>query len=230
MNTIKESTLRSAMMTDLFKIETSFKVYPAVFIAYDILYYKNKETFDMTLIERKKLLNFVVNENRYISISRIIDTNGIELFNLTKQQSLEGVVAKKKDSKYFFGKRSKDWIKFKHLVEDDYIICGYIAKNNGMTSIVIGQYNEENQLIYKGHVTLGSSIKKIMQYNPKIINNSPFPFTQPGNENTIWFKPQIVCIIQFMANDNNKLRQPVFKSVRNDKNIYDCKENKKGIY
>ena len=221
---------KRVMMTDLFKIETSSKVYPATFIVYDILYYKDHETIDMQLIKRKELLNSVVLENKYISISRTIDTNGIELYNLTKQQNLEGVVAKKKDSKYFFGKRSKDWIKFKHLVEDDYVICGYIAKNNGMTSIVIGQYNEENQLIYKGHVTLGSSIKKIMQYNPKIINNSHFTFIPPGNENTIWFKPQIVCIIQFMANDNNKLRQPVFKSVRNDKSIYDCKENKKGIY
>lgn len=216
---------KRVMMSDLFKIETSSKVYPAVFIAYDILYYKNNDILDMPLIKRKELLNSVINENQYISISRTIDTNGIELFNLTKQQNLEGVVAKKKDSKYFFSKRSKNWIKFKHMSDEDFIICGYIKKSNNMFSLVLGQFNSDNVLKYKGHVTLGSSIKKIMDHNPTIIENSPFLFTPKGNENAIWIEPKIVGTVEYMANDKNTIRQPVFKGVRNDKLVIECRES-----
>lgn len=216
---------KRALMTDLFKIEMAMKMNPATFIVYDILYYKDSETIDMHLMDRKKLINKIIKENQFIAISRIIEEKGIDLFNLTKQQSLEGVVAKRKDSKYFYGKRSKDWIKFKHMSDEDFIICGYIKKSNNMFSLVLGQFNSDNVLKYKGHVTLGSSIKKIIDHNPTIIENSPFNYTPSGNENAIWLKPQLVGIVEYMANDKNTIRQPVFKGVRNDKLIIECRES-----
>ena len=48
-----------------------------------------------------------------------------------KAKKLEGVIAKKKDSKYYFDKRTKDWIKFKFLADEDFVICGYIIKEKG---------------------------------------------------------------------------------------------------
>lgn len=215
---------KRALTTDLFKIEMSMTINPATFIVYDILYYKDHEIIDIPLIDRKKLINEIISENKYIVISRVIEERGIELFNLTKQQSLEGVVAKRKDSKYFYGKRSKDWIKFKHMSDEDFIICGYIKKSNNMSSLILGQYNKARDLIYKGHVTLGSSIKKVMDHNPTIIENSPFNYTPSGNENAIWLKPQLVGVVEYMANDKNTIRQPVFKGIRDDKLATECIE------
>ncbi|MBP1551320.1 MAG: hypothetical protein J6C04_03485, partial [Oscillospiraceae bacterium] len=45
--------------------------------------------------------------------------------SMTVQQELEGVVAKRKGSLYFLGKRSKDWVKFKRMADKDFVICGY---------------------------------------------------------------------------------------------------------
>ncbi len=78
-----------------------------------------------------------------ISISRYVEENGIALFEAAKVQNLEGIVAKKKDSKYYFGKRTKNWIKCKVMATDDCIICGYIRKANNMTSLVLGQFDGE---------------------------------------------------------------------------------------
>ena len=147
-------------------------------------------------------------------------TNGIKLFELTAQQELEGIVAKKKDSKYYFDKRTKDWIKIKNFEDDDFVVCGYIDKESGITSIVIAQYNN-NMLVNKGHVTLGisNSAMKIIK-SQKRLNYNLFK----TNDNTVWIEP-LVCTVKYMnRTSSGSLRQPVFKGIRNDKLPKDCKD------
>ncbi len=206
---------RRTMMSDLFKIELAYKKLPASFVAYDILYLDNRQTTDLPLIKRKGLLEEVIREDKQLAISRYIEEHGIELYNLAKQQNLEGVVAKVKSSKYYFDKRTKDWIKFKFLADKDFIICGYIQKEKGITSLVLGQYRE-NELLYKGHVTLGVNSNLIAEYNCKRIDYSPFRLMPSGNEDAIWLEPKLVCVVQYMPNEKDLLRQPVFKGIRDD--------------
>lgn len=212
---------KRATMTNPFKIKLSSERFPASIIAYDILYYKDRDITMLPLIERKKYLQDVVVENEMISVSRYIEQNGIMLFDLVKEKGLEGVVAKKKSSLYWQGKRSKDWIKFKVLDSDDCVICGYIIKEKSMTSLIIGQYDED-VLVYKGHVTLGVSLRILNQYKYKVINYSPFGFVPAGNENAVWLAPELVCIVESMPSENKGFRQPVFKGIRNDKSAIEC--------
>ena len=149
---------KRALMSNQFKIKLAASKYPASIIAYDILYYKNKEITMLPLMERKKYLNEVIIENNLVSVSRYVENHGIMLFNLVKEKGLEGIVAKRKDSLYWPGNRSKDWIKCKIMASDDCIICGYIPKENNMTSLILGQYDAD-LLVYKGHVTLGVSLR-----------------------------------------------------------------------
>lgn len=121
------------MTSDPFKIRLHSRQFPASFTAFDILYYKDAFVTDQPLMERKKLLSKAVKENDRLSISRYIETNGIELFALTKERGLEGIVAKRKDSRYACGKRTKDWIKCKNLLDDDFIVCGYIVKEKELS-------------------------------------------------------------------------------------------------
>lgn len=215
---------KRALTTDLLKIELSVRNNPATFVAYDIIYLKDKEIVYLPIEERKAILNdIIIDENAHIIISKPIYGQGVELFNITKEHSLEGVVAKKKGSKYFYGKRSKDWIKFKHMESEDYVICGYISKSNNMSSLILGKYSN-NQLVYKGHVTLSSSIKKLLSLHPTAIDHSPFLSTPKGNEDAIWIEPKIVGIVEYMPSDGKGLRQPVFKGFRNDKSPSECVE------
>ncbi|MFQ6860171.1 MAG: DNA ligase [Beduini sp.] len=216
---------KRTIMTNPFKIKLQADRLPAAFVAYDIIFLDNELLIDKGLEERKTLINKTVHENERIAISKVFENNGIVLFNLTKAQGLEGVVAKRKGSKYFFGKESKDWIKFKVLEDQDYVVCGYIQKPNNMTSIVIGQYNNKKELIYKGHVTLGSSLRILNQHEYKVINYSPFSDpVHTGNENAVWLEPELVCIVEYMPSNKEGLRQPVFKGIRTDKTANECIE------
>lgn len=98
-----------------------------------------------------------------------------------------------------------------------------IFQKNHLNSLILGQYNSANELVYKGHVTLGTNLKVTFNKKPVIINQSPFRLVPNDHENAIWFKPEIVGIVQYMPNDKNSLRKPVFKGIRDDKFHTECK-------
>ena len=214
---------RRSLTSNKFKIKLASAKYPASFTAFDILYYKDQEVTSKPLMERKKLLEQVVKENECLAISRYIEQQGVDFYKLAEKNHLEGIVAKQKDSKYYFDKRTKEWIKIKNLLDDDYVVCGYILKDKGIVSIVLGQYNG-NELIYKGHVTLGvstSDYRKIQSIPRR--NTPPYNELPTGNDGVIWIEPSLVCTVKYMMKTlTGSMRQPVFKGLRDDKEPRDC--------
>ena len=216
---------KRSMMTNPMKIELESKLHPACFTAFDILYYEDHPVTDHPLTERKKLLQSVIQEeNARFAMSRHIEGRGIAFYRLAEQQELEGIVAKRKASKYYFDKRTKDWIKCKYLKDSDYVVCGYIPKENGMTSVVLGQYRGK-QLVYKGHVTLGVSGENFRKIRELPTLRYPEMDIPEDHEQTVWVHPQLVCTVKYMMKtESGSLRQPVFKGLREDKRPEECVE------
>ncbi|MCI8526993.1 MAG: DNA ligase [Oscillospiraceae bacterium] len=220
---------RRSLLSDKYKIEIEAKRHPAVFIAFDCLYYDGRDLTVRPLAERREYLRKAVTDTDRLAVSRTYGADqALELYRLTRAQGLEGVVAKRKDSLYFQGKRTRAWLKMKHLMDDDFVVCGYIDKGNHLTSIVLGQYRGQ-ELVYKGHVTLGVSggAFAAIRAQPQIIKP---PFNQPvpagrGNEKAIWLEPVLVCTVEFMhRTPKGGMRQPVFKGLRWDKTPLECVE------
>lgn len=218
---------RRSLMTNKLRIDLAAKQHPATFVAFDILYYKDRDIKSLPLMERKALLQKAVKEeNARFAVSRYIEEQGAALFAAAKAQKLEGVVGKRKDSLYFEDKRTKDWKKVKFYHDDDFVICGYIFKENNMTSLVLGQYRN-GELVYKGHVTMGISREdfKHIQAQPELdAPDFDFPAGH-GNENAVWIEPELVCKVEFMERtQSGGMRQPRFKGLRLDKEPEDCVE------
>lgn len=219
---------RRALMSNRLKINLAASKLPVSFIAFDILYLIDEQIADLSLMKRKAILQeTVIEENDKLAISRYIEEKGEELYRLAEQKNLEGIVAKLKESRYILDKRTKDWIKIKNLLDDDFVVCGYIKKEKGITSIILGQYRDD-VLIYKGHVTLGVSgedFRTISGYEK--IMESPFS-TLPvgsGHEQAVWIRPDLVCTVKFMQRtESGGMRQPVFKGLRYDKLPQECVE------
>lgn len=206
---------RRTLLTDRFKIEMAATRHPASFVAYDCLYDGSRSIMDRPLLERKEILQKSVRENGQIALSRYIPTDGIGLFRAADEKELEGVVAKRADSFYYPGRRTKDWIKFKRMADEEFVVCGYIRKSANTFSIILGKYHNGTYL-YKGHVTLGVSKAAINQLR----KSHAMPFTAvpagSGNESAVWVWPDKVCTVEYMPNTKNSLRQAVFKGFRTD--------------
>lgn len=216
---------RRSLMSDPLKIELAAQYCPACFTAFDILYYGDHAVNHLPLTERKALLQDVVREESpRFAVSRFIPGQGVAFYRLTQQQELEGIVAKRKDSKYYFDKRTRDWIKCKNLKDEDFVVCGYLPKENHMTSLVLGQYRGSS-LVYKGHVTLGVGGEAFHRICSLPQTQSP-PFPTPaGNQQAMWVVPELVCTVKYMSRtENGSLRQPVFKGLREDKTVEECTE------
>lgn len=215
---------RRSLLSNQFKVRLAADKTPACFTAFDILYYDNRPVTDLPLTERKTLLEQTVDtENARFALSRVVGKKGIAFYDIAVQQGLEGIVAKQKNSLYHMGKRTKDWVKFKNLKDDDYIILGYLEKENSMVSLILGQYRG-NRIVYKGHVTLGISQDdfKVILQQPRV--EPPFPVPK-GNECAAWVEPKLVCTIKYMEKTSGGgLRQPVYKGLREDKEPQDCVE------
>lgn len=218
---------RRSLMTNTLKIQLAAQQHPACFVAFDLLYLDDHPTTDLPLMERKALLQEAVNrENASFAVSRFVEQHGAAFYELAKAQNLEGVVAKRRDSRYYFDKRTKDWIKIKFLQDDDYVVCGYIRKDNHMTSLVLGQYRE-GRLVYQGHVTLGVGGDSFHKIRALPTTAAPSFAIPPGNENAVWVEPTLVCTVQYMMKtETGGLRQPVFKGLRLDKTPQECAKTK----
>lgn len=203
---------RRSIMTNQLKISVAAQSLPVTLVAFDILYMDGVQLTDRPLMERKEFLQrCVVNESERLVVSRIIDTFGIALFELTKERGLEGIVSKRKDSLYRMDKRTTDWIKCKNLLDDDFAICGYVEAKGAMASIIIGQFSGDT-IIYKGSVTLGMSREEWRMIRTLPRRQSP-PFdVQPIGFEAVWVEPSLTCTVQYMElTASGGLRQPIFK-------------------
>ncbi len=100
---------RRSLMTSPIKIQLASQRQPSCFVAFDLLYLDDLLTTDLPLMERKKLLQDVVQrENAQFAASRYIEQDGTAFYELAKAQNLEGIVAKRRESRYYFDKKTKD--------------------------------------------------------------------------------------------------------------------------
>lgn len=210
---------RRILMTDPFKISLASQRYPASLVVHDILYKDGKETIYLPIEERKEILkNIVIEETSQFAMSKYIYKNGIALFNYTTQNNLEGVVAKRLGSTYQMGKRSADWIKFKNMCDDDYVLCGYVYNHNDKSSIVIGKYRGD-KLVIQGFVSLGVNIRALQKYPIKYRDK---PLFNLKDTKVQWLEPTLVCTIEHMPDSDIRFRQPSLKGIRDDKDPREC--------
>jgi len=198
---------------------------PATFAAFDILYHVNHEVTSWTVTQRKQLLAEVVTENERLMLSRYVEGQGVDFFNLAAGRKLEGVVAKRKESRYYPDKYTKDWIECKDPEDDDFVVCGYIERENRAVSVVLGQHRYPGGgLSCKGNVTLGVSPHdfRLLASHPRAAA-PPFDPLPAGNEGAVWIVPDLVCTVRSVTSPpDGPMRQPVFKGFRHGKAAEEC--------
>ena len=155
-------------------------------------------------------------------VSARLANNGLKAYEIAKQKSFEGVIAKDESSPYIEG-RSTKWLKFKVKQEDEFVVVGYTAPAGAREhfgALLLAAY-QGNQLRYVGKVGTGFSQETLARLSRKFqtLARSTTPVTDPPRERGIsWLAPRLVAQIAYEEwTDDRKLRQPVFLGLRDDK-------------
>ncbi|MCH5179977.1 MAG: non-homologous end-joining DNA ligase [Erysipelotrichales bacterium] len=198
------------------------------YVVFDILALDGKDLRNKPLIERKEILENVLKEvSNNIILSSYVRNKGKESFQMAQKLNLEGIIAKKIDSKYN-GTRDEDWLKIKCYKRQEFVIGGYLTteKNKELSAILVGYY-EKNRFIFIGKVGTGfdktTRNELAKKFKSRIRKTSPFETCDISKE-VIWLKPELVAEIQFSEiTKNGLLRQPSFLGLRKDKKAKDVK-------
>src|SRR3954465_4353941 len=96
-----------------------------VYYVFDVLEVEGVPLVDLTLRERRERLEKLLDRrNRCVRLSEAFD-DGDALYEAAKQQELEGIMAKRLDSRYSEGRRARDWLKIKTHGRQEFIIADY---------------------------------------------------------------------------------------------------------
>ena len=125
------------------------------YFVFDLLVYDNRDLTRLTFVQRREIMNSVLKFNSpRIRIAQYFETSAEEMVQAARQQGLEGVVAKRKDSRYEAGKRSGSWAKYRLNRGQELVIGGYVPGSHGLDSVIVGYYKGPD-LIYVARVRNG---------------------------------------------------------------------------
>lgn len=199
--------------------------YTIQYMVFDCLQLKGKDLTGLPLTERKKLLQSYLPDSPVIKYCDHVDGEGKEFYKQIKKIGLEGMIAKRKDSLYYVGKRTSDWLKIKNVQGQEAIILGYTEPKGSRSyfgSLLLG-LKKRGKLVYIGNVGTGfteRSLKELHQkLKPLVRKTSPLDVSIKEAADVTWVDPVLVCNIKFTEiTEDGSVRHPVFQGLRLDKN------------
>ena len=191
-------------LKNISKIKLMVDEIPVCFVVFDIIYF-DKDLTNLTLMERKKILNDFTDTDIFIKTKMYND--GLKLFKHIKKIGLEGIVAKQKDSKYILGKRVDNWIKIKNFKKEYFYVYG-VTKLKDKYALYLGEYKNK-KLIPVGKVSVmpDNDVLRMVQKQKKVKN-----IFIDITENISFVEPINKILVHYMERTlNNTLRQPFIK-------------------
>jgi bifunctional non-homologous end joining protein LigD len=193
-----------------------------VYAVFDCLYRNGRDLRNEPLPVRRAELEAAVGDVERLFPSRRLDTNGVKAYEMARRRGYEGVVAKDTSAPYIEG-RSTKWLKVKAKQEEEFVVGGYTAPAGSRTNfgaLLLGAYRGRD-LHYVGKVGTGFPQKTLAglhkRFQPLVRKASPFA-APPREKGATWLAPRLVAQIAFQEwTDDQRLRQPVFLGLRDDK-------------
>ena len=212
---------------------------PPIFLyAFDLLQLNGKDLRNQPLVERKAELERLIKEGPgAIRFSASLEGKAPELLKRVAKLGLEGLIAKRADSKYEAGRRSGAWVKLKLHQEQEMVIGGFTNPSGSRPhfgALLVGYYDGE-KMVFAGKVGTGfnEALLQALHEQFKKLGQAECPFvnlpekrsgrygagvTASAMKRCHWVKPELVCQIKFSEwTRDGKLRQPVFLGLREDK-------------
>jgi DNA ligase D-like protein (predicted ligase) len=206
------------------------------YIIFDLLVCNDRDLTKLSLSERRETMKSVLNlRSPRIRIAEQFEVTASDMLAAVRQQQLEGVIGKRKDSLYEAGKRSGAWVKCRANRGQELVIGGYIPGPHGLDSLIVGYYQGKD-LMYVARVRNGfvpasrrqvfEKIRHLVSPTMPFVNLPETHKSRWGDELTaekikkcVWLRPEAVAQVEFLEwTGADRLRHSKFVALRDDKN------------
>ena len=211
---------------------------PAALVLFDMLMDGSEVLLHEPWSERREHLVKRVGkyETPQLRVTESAEGNGKKMLEQARRQGWEGVIAKRVDSLYEPGNRSRDWLKLKIEFRQEFVVGGYTEPRNTrehIGAILLG-YFDKDRFIYAGHTGGGFTRQGLedmyRRLKPLERKTSPFAETPKTNEKAHWVEPKVVVEVKFSEwTADRRLRQPIFLGVRDDKDAREVVVEKQSV-
>ena len=197
------------------------------YYVFDILHVDGRDLRQLSLVERKERLRQVVRPGGPVRLTPFRRTAGEAYYQAACRRGLEGVIAKRAAARYTCG-RSADWLKFKCVNEQEFVVGGYTdpqGTRTGLGALLVGYY-EDGTLRFAGKVGTGFAAETLTRLSARLARleraTSPFADYRRDSPSIHWVGPLMVVQLGFQEwTTGGRLRQPRFLGVREDKRAQD---------
>jgi bifunctional non-homologous end joining protein LigD len=199
---------------------------PSALIAFDLLVDGDAVLIDQPwTVRRERLARFIgARPPKGVRLGESAPGDGEKLLARARRDDWEGIIAKRVDSTYQPGTRSRDWLKLKVEFRQEFVVGGYTEPRNTrehLGAMLLG-YFDGDALVYVGHTGGGFTRESLaaMAKRLKRLERKSSPFSTPvrTNEKAHWVRPEVVVEVKFNEwTADGRLRQPIFVGVRDDK-------------
>jgi bifunctional non-homologous end joining protein LigD len=205
------------------------------YFIFDVLVYHGHDLTHLPLIERREIMRSALKfASPRIRIAEYFETSAEKMLSAVRGQGLEGVIAKRKNSRYEAGKRSGSWAKYRLNRGQELVIGGYVPGTHGLDSIIVGYYRGKD-LLYVARVRNGfvpASRRQVFEkLRPFVVPSCPFVnlperhkgrwgdgLTAEDMEKCVWVRPDLVAQIEYLDwTESDHLRHSKFGGLREDK-------------
>lgn len=205
-----------------------------VLYAFDVLHVNGHDLANEPIEKRRALLPKIVGDNSVIRLSDDLPGSAAQVVEAVRSLALEGVIAKRRGSRYQPGERSSDWLKLKLENQQEFVIGGF--RPDGRTSIdalVVGYY-DDRQLKFASKVRAGftphirDQLRRHLE--PHRADECPFTDLPTGRSRWgggitaeemrefVWTRPELIAQIRFVEwTAEGRLRHAAFLGLRTDK-------------
>jgi bifunctional non-homologous end joining protein LigD len=209
------------------EIKRMSKQIPVTLVAFDLLWLDGEDVTGLPLEERRELLEGVVETDERLDVVAHVEGEGKAFVEAARKLRLEGVVAKKKGSRYEPGRRTPNWRKIKLTNTQDCVILGWTrgegSRGQTFGALLVGAI-VDGETRWIGQVGTGFTQKMqdilMEQLNPLVRATPPIDDEDlKAVKGATFVEPKLVCEVEYLeiTKSTTKMRAPSFKGLRPDK-------------